>query len=71
MNNVFNNKYVTLKTVALVALCIIQRSSKVVQFDTKNVFGNDTEITLVKTRQSRGGVANIKYVYVANLSNIK
>ena len=30
---------------ALVARCSIQRDSKIVQFDTKNMFGNDTEIT--------------------------
>lgn len=30
---------------ALVALCSIQRDSKIVQFDTKNMLGNDTEIT--------------------------
>ena len=52
VNNGFNNKDTTLKTVALVDLCMFQRGSKVFQFDTKNVFGNDTEITLVKARQT-------------------
>lgn len=30
---------------ALVALCSIQKDSKIAQFDTKSMLGNDTEIT--------------------------
>ena len=46
---------------ALVALCGIQRGSKIVHFDTKNMFGNETgntfgmegeSKTLVKARQT-------------------
>ena len=38
-----NNK--DLKTVAVVALCGIKRGSEMVQFHTKNMFGNETENT--------------------------
>ena len=43
-NYALNNKDLALKTVALVALCSIWRVAEISQFDTENMFGNDTEI---------------------------
>ena len=42
-NSALNNK--DLKTVAVVALYGIKRGSEMVQFHTKNMFGNETENT--------------------------